>query len=172
MSMTEPERVALARLVDREAISACLLRYARGVDRADPDLIRSAFWEDAHDSHGRVTGSIDNFLDFFLPRQPDRQVAQHFITNHAVQLRGGSAASEAYFMSVAKSVHATDVELVGGRYLDTFEKRGDEWRIATRLVVLDWQTIGEGAMMAARLATANLGSRTRSDPSYAIFSTE
>jgi hypothetical protein len=172
MSMTEPERVAITRLVDREAISSCLLRYARGVDRADADLIRSAFWEDAHDSHGTVNGTVDDFLDFFMPRQADRQVAQHFITNHAVELRRGSAASEAYFMSVAKSVHDSDVELVGGRYLDTFEKRRDEWRIARRLVVLDWQTIADGATMATRLATANLGSRTRSDPSYDILTTE
>jgi hypothetical protein len=25
-----------------------------------------------------------------------------------------------------------------GRFLDRFERRGDEWRIARRLVVVDW----------------------------------
>jgi hypothetical protein len=28
--------------------------------------------------------------------------------------------------------------LVSGRYLDRFERRNDEWRIAERLVVHDW----------------------------------
>ena len=30
------------------------------------------------------------------------------------------------------------VTIVGGRYLDRFEQRGDEWRILTRVVTMDW----------------------------------
>ncbi|MFM7377387.1 MAG: nuclear transport factor 2 family protein [Erythrobacter sp.] len=28
--------------------------------------------------------------------------------------------------------------MYGGRYLDTYEKRGDEWRISSRRYVMDW----------------------------------
>jgi hypothetical protein len=28
--------------------------------------------------------------------------------------------------------------IVGGRYIDNLEKRGDEWRILHRLYVMDW----------------------------------
>ena len=28
--------------------------------------------------------------------------------------------------------------VVGGRYLDAFEKRGDDWRIASRMMLYDW----------------------------------
>jgi hypothetical protein len=38
-------------LADRKAIRHCLLRYARGVDRIDEDLLRSVYWEDATDEH-------------------------------------------------------------------------------------------------------------------------
>jgi hypothetical protein len=33
-----------------------MLREARGVDRRDEELIRSAYWGDAHDSHGQLNG--------------------------------------------------------------------------------------------------------------------
>ena len=38
-------------LADREAIRDCLYRYARGMDRCDEEMLRSAYWEDALDDH-------------------------------------------------------------------------------------------------------------------------
>ena len=31
-------------------------------------------------------------------------------------------------------------DLIGGRYLDEWERRGDEWRISARTYVLDWKS--------------------------------
>ena len=47
----------LAELADREAIRDCLHRYCRGVDRCDEDMLRSAYWEDAHDDHVVFAGT-------------------------------------------------------------------------------------------------------------------
>jgi hypothetical protein len=157
---------ALSALLDRQHISDCLLRYARGVDRLDVDLIRSSFWPDARDAHGPVNGSVDDFLNFFLPRQDVREAAQHLVMNHLVVLDGAMASSEAYFISVAKAVGRVEVEMVGGRYLDQFERRHGEWRISSRLVLLDWQCLGDGAGMAERLARSHGGARNPADPSY------
>lgn len=167
MESTDTEKTVRG-LIDRQQISDCLLRYARGVDRLDVDLIRSAFWPDAHDAHGAVDGTVDDFLGFFLPRQQGREVAQHLVTNQLVTIASGKASSEAYFVSVAKIVGSHEVEMVGGRYLDGFEQRRSEWRIASRLVLLDWQCMGDGRGMAARLSRSHTGVRGVEDPSYGL----
>jgi hypothetical protein len=153
-------------LVDRSEIWDCMLRYARGVDRLDEELIRSAYWTDAHDSHGRINGSIDNFLREWMLPQPSREVAFHILGNHLVKLDGASADAETYFVSAAKSYEGDQLELVGGRYLDRFERRQEQWRIKTRLVLLDWQCTADASGMTERLAAAHRGSRGPGDPSY------
>jgi len=163
-----PAREILRSLVDRQQISDCLLRYARGVDRLDVELIRSAFWPDARDAHGPVNGTVDDFLGFFLPRQHEREAAQHMVTNQFVTIEGPAASSEAYFVSVAKAAGSGEVEMVGGRYVDSFERRQGEWRIASRLVLLDWQCVADGTGMSERLSRSHRGTRSADDPSYGL----
>src|SRR5579862_3908887 len=45
-------------LADREAIRDCLYRYCRGVDRCDMELLRSAYWPGAMDTHTGFKGTI------------------------------------------------------------------------------------------------------------------
>jgi hypothetical protein len=166
MGAPTTESASLAALLDRQAISDCLARYARGVDRVDEELIRSAFWEDAHDAHGAFDGSPQEFIDWFVPNQGTREVAQHFLMNQSVQLDGKVADVETYFISMGKQRGSDVIESVGGRYVDLFEKRDGEWRIKTRLVLLDWQSVGDASNMGERLSRSNRGSRDRNDPSY------
>jgi hypothetical protein len=164
--MTDPRAAAIDALLDRQAIWDCMLRYARGVDRLDEQLIRSSYWADAHDSHGQLNGSLEDFLVGWLPGQEEREVAHHMLGNHQVELVGDSAHVETYFISASKGVDSTTLELVAGRYEDRFEKRAGEWRIATRLVLLDWQCTTDASGMAKRLARSHRGSRGPQDPSY------
>ncbi|HBF89936.1 MAG TPA: hypothetical protein DDX09_02110, partial [Hyphomonas atlantica] len=46
----------------REAIRDCLFRYARGIDRADEAMLRSAYWPDGTDHHGPYQGSASGFV--------------------------------------------------------------------------------------------------------------
>lgn len=48
---------------------------------------------------------------------------------------------EAYFFGAFPIKGASRGELVGGQYADLFEKRAQEWRIKTRLVMLDCQAM-------------------------------
>lgn len=162
----QPDLAALVALLDRQAISDCLVRYARGVDRLDQDLIRSAFWEDAHDAHGQIAGTVDDFLASWWPRQSAREVAQHLLANQAIELGVDAADVETYFLAVSKPYDDNQLEIVGGRYLDRFAKRAGEWRIKDRLVILDWQCVTDASGMAERLSRANRGSRGQNDPSY------
>ncbi len=130
----------LSEMVDREAIRDCMYRYARGIDRLDEQLLRSAYWPDAVDSHLMFKGTVDELIKWSFPlmRQMDRN--QHIIGNIYIVLNGSSAAVESYFYGIQRARIdgvARDI-LASGRYLDKFERRQGEWRVKDRLVVTDW----------------------------------
>lgn len=166
--MTEAVRLEpqLQELLDRQAIWDCLMRYTRGVDRLDEELIRSAFWPDARDSHGQMDGTVEEFITTWMPTQERREACQHAVHNHTVELAGDEAHVETYFQVAIRNRGSDTLELVGGRYLDHFTRRGGQWRIGARLVVLDWQCVGDSSRMDQRLASSHRGSRDSRDPSY------
>lgn len=165
--MTDIDQKTLGQIVDRQQIWDCLVRYIRGVDRMDLDLVRSAFWEDAHNSHGPVSGTVEDFIAGWMPGQARRAMSFHMVSNQTVEFEGDNLAHcEAYFFGAFPMKDDPRAELVGGRYADLFEKRGGDWRIKTRLVLLDWQAMADSSEMAARLATRHQGARDRTDPTY------
>lgn len=132
-------RAPLQALLDREAIRECLYRYCRGIDRVDEEALRSAYWEDATDCHGAWNGSADGFITQALQRlrQGGRRV--HQVNNIAIELHGNTAAVESSFFALQAPADAPAKRtLLCGRYLDRFERRIGEWRIAARTVVYDW----------------------------------
>ena len=168
MTDVQLDQEVLARLLDRQLIWDCLLRYIRGVDRMDEELIRSAFWPDATNTHGPISGSVEDFIGGWYPAQGSRDVSFHMVSNQQVELdpARAEAHAEAYFMAAIRQTDADEIEIVGGRYVDRYEKRGPEWRIGTRLVLLDWQAMADASGMAARMTKRHSGSRDRRDPSY------
>lgn len=126
-------------LADREAIRDCLYRYSRGIDRCDMELVRSAYWPDAIDDHTGFRGTRDEFIAWALPNLRAMEQNVHMIGNILIRLDGAKAAVESYLWSVSVIAGETRrATFVCGRYLDQFERRNDEWRIANRLVVHDW----------------------------------
>lgn len=126
-------------LVDREAIRDCLARYSRGVDRFDPDMLRSIYWPDAIDDHGDMKGNVEQFIAWIEPLLRQGGPFIHMTGNSLIRIDGDVARVETYFWSVLTSPGASGRDYVtSGRYLDRFERRGDEWRIAARLVATDW----------------------------------
>jgi hypothetical protein len=157
----------LAGLLDRQEIMDCLHRYTRGVDRVDTDLIRSAFHPDAIDYHGPVTGTVEDFLAYWLPLQPAREVSQHYIANTTIDLDGDTAHAETYFTYVHKAAGTPDMTLSGGRYADRLERREIGWRIAMRVVIREWSMVADGSRTTAYLAQINRARKDHTDPTYA-----
>lgn len=153
-------------LIDRQAIVDCTLRYTRGVDRLDEELYRSAFHEDAVDFHGPAPLSPDDFLAWFLPQQEGREATQHYVLNHVVEIDGDTAHGETYFLAIIKWRAKDTVQMVGGRYVDRFERRDGEWRIALRLVVPEWHANADGVPDSPVLSRTDWRRRSRDDPSY------
>ncbi|OHV74320.1 nuclear transport factor 2 family protein [Pseudofrankia sp. BMG5.36] len=164
------EQAAIRQLLDKQAIHEAIMRYCRGVDRADPDLISSAYHPDAVDDHGRqcYTGATVGRGIVDLARS--WKVSAHHVTNQLITLHGDETAGcETYFM--ASQIIETEGDerllLALGRYVDRFERREGEWKIAHRLVIVELTHIvaaGDPPPLPS-----GLGSRDRNDPSYAAL---
>ncbi|UWU25800.1 nuclear transport factor 2 family protein (plasmid) [Rhizobium sp. CB3060] len=132
----------IAELLDREAIRDCLYRYCRGIDRADEAALRSAYWPDAHDSHGAYSGSAEGFIEFARGVFKTEPRNIHQITNVLIEfIDPAEAAVESYFTALQRGPDGERTirqVLLRGRYCDMFQKREGEWRIAERTVVYDW----------------------------------
>ena len=185
---------ALQMIIDRQAITDVLLRYARGADRLDIDCFRSVFWEDGGYEDSVVEGEARDFIPSLIGDTVRSffDTTQHFISNVRIDFEGADLAfTECYFLAfhvVPANREALDAVLgpermaelgadytrryeifVAGRYLDRFERRRGEWRVKKRRLVADWTTTapysGIGRKGLAALWKL-FGIRDRSDPSY------
>lgn len=173
--MTAPTSRILSELADREAIRECLYRYSRGVDRLDADMVRSAYWPDIVDNHTGFSGNAEGFIAWAFPIMGTMDQTQHFIANVLMSIRGDQADVESYFYGFHR-INRPDggkSDVIGaGRYLDRFEKRGDEWRIARREVVTDWfRQYPDSADWSQGMLGIMIepGGRKPDDPSYTIL---
>lgn len=135
-------RLEVERLRDFEAIRQLLYRYARGVDRADLQLLQSVYAEGGTDHHGPFDGLGVDFAHVVVDgaKKVWDHVGNHHITNHYIEVDGDRARAEVYFLACHPHVDNGRPELavMSGRYLDELEKRDSRWGIARRTVISDW----------------------------------
>jgi SnoaL-like domain len=167
--------VDLRAVADRQEIHEVLMRYCRGIDRGDPEVLSSVYHEGAVDRHGpfQFTDAQTEMAKLTIPRLDAlRGVAQHHITNYLIELHGDTAEVESYFLAFQPTKLDDDSEvlaLMGGRYLDRFERRDGRWGIIERSVVVDWSRAelqGEDWPAAKDFPPPG---RRESDPSHALF---
>jgi hypothetical protein len=132
----------LREVADRQEIHQTLMRYCRGVDRADEDLINSAFHPGAVDDHGTPRPATELAHGVAHGSQPQ---LMHFTGNVLIDLDGDTAFVESYFMSFSPQEEdgVTSTRTRAGRYVDRFERRDGAWKIAHRLVVDEWARLDE-----------------------------
>lgn len=169
--IAELERL-VAQLSARQAIRDVLVRYCRGADRCDVDLMRSCFFDDAIDEHGFFTGRAWDFAPLAARNLAEGfQSTKHFMSNEWIEVSGDAARSESYILALLRRERTgvlTDVTF-SARYLDRFERRSGEWRIAHRLLVSDGTRVDEVVGHEDRMDNAITGARGRADPAYAWF---
>lgn len=137
---SKPEE-ATRRLTDRAAIQDVLLRYARGVDRRDLDLVAACFTPDASYESALASGTIADALARLRDRMARYEATMHFIGNQLVEISGDTASSETYAVAYHRLTDAGIPTLfsVGVRYLDELVRSGECWRIRHRVVKTEWQ---------------------------------
>ena len=166
----ESRAVKLDALLDRTEILDCIHRYARGMDRLDRALARSAYHDDAIDDHGGFVGQVDKFLDWAFDYHAGQIRHQHYVTNHSVELDGDKAHAETYYLFIGTDRNPeVPVLAVGGRYIDRFERRDGRWAIAARVCLVEWQTSLKSDLPEAAfefMAAVGTVARDKSDSSY------
>jgi ketosteroid isomerase-like protein len=152
-------------LSDRQAIMDCIQRYARGIDRHDVELVQSCYHPDALDDHGFYVGPGQGLAEAANEMHQGLLSHQHHMTNHVIEIDGDTAHGETYYFVVMRG-NTGVTNLVSGRYIDRFERRDDEWRIAARVCMVENMVEIPTADMVETDRLFAPGSIDRSDLSY------
>jgi SnoaL-like protein len=166
----------LQEMVDEFELRRLVHTYCRAVDRGDITLLKTLYHHDAVDAHGRFSqGSADAFLDQLTAARPYIRSMQHNVTTANFAINGQSAEGEIYTIAVhTLAGNGRDVDLVvGGRYLDKYEKRHGTWKIIERTIVTDWAKVTDpSAMDLSHPITKDTvkGKPGADDPSFGFFS--
>lgn len=155
----------------RREITNALQRYCDGVDRIDEALIRSAYHPDAWDDHGVYSCPIDEFVSLAIPAlRKSFSATTHSLSNIEIEINGDRAAVQSYVQASHLRAFPGEtrmLELLGGRYLDLFERRA-EWRISYRRLVVDWH-VELPAPPISSGSSYRKASRDENDDFYALF---
>lgn len=168
MSTISPQMQAT---IDRMDIMQVLARHSHGVDRCDAEVLRSCYWDDATVDYAGSSGGAHEVVTNIATNLRNMERTLHSIGNILIDVNGDAAKSQTY----CTAYHLVDGPngkpydmVVGGRYLDTWEKRNGEWKMSHRLYVMDWDQ-NMPATRATDGMLANIktrGARSPDDPWY------
>jgi hypothetical protein len=128
-------------LLDKQEIHERLTAFSRGMDRFDHASYSSAFWPDATMAAGPFVGTPQECWDWAVPMHEAGQIlTHHALLNCTIDIDGDVAHTETYYLFVARN-RDESVWQAGGRYVDRFERRGGEWRIAMRHNAIEWSCL-------------------------------
>jgi len=162
----------LRRLLDQRQIEDAILRYCRGIDRMDRELVRSCYHPDATDEHGSFSGGVDEFLDWVWRLLARYESTMHLIGNVLVEVEGERAAAETYGVAFHRGPESSpQLNLITGfRFLDRFERRGGgPWKIAARVAVTEWSRRDDPAGRWPVPESLRSGRRDGSDALYSLL---
>lgn len=135
----------LDELEARTEIEDALKRFARAVDRQDWKLARTLYHDGAFDDHGFFKGPPDEFLAHITKTHVHQDHSMHFNTNVLIEFTAADKAFVETYVLVLQRFRPGDAKVPAGsaglrvlasaRYLDRFERRNGEWRVAHRTLV-------------------------------------
>lgn len=162
------------------AIRTCLARLARGEDRRDAALITASLWPECDTDYGVYKAGFKDYLAWVVPGAEAITNTQHVLGQSHIEHHGNVARVETQVISYHRVDYgeAEHDTCIGGRYLDVFEKRGEEWRIASRAMLYDWfQDWGAAAdwsqgVMGMPFSADHFSGRAHGDASARFFAGE
>jgi len=128
----------LQELWDRQLLHDNMMQYARGVDRMDHELMKSAYWPDSIDDHGVFIGGGQEWADVAITYKDLIWSNSHHVSNVMIEIENDRAKRESMFINVVNYKEPAISMFEGGRYRDLCEKRDGEWRILHRVCIWDW----------------------------------
>lgn len=172
VSAVSSARAEIDRLSAKDAISECIFRYARGIDRIDESLLRSVFHPDAIiDFSPSFKGPLDDWIALSIAHQRSQFQAHHMFGLVSIQVAGDRAVAESYGLARHKNrIDGKWLDLIiAFRTFDRFSRRSGEWKISERKQVTDWaRTVGisDGNDLLYENGFLEKGARNRLDASY------
>lgn len=158
-------------LLAEASIRDIQIRYCRGVDRMDFELLRTCFHPEATMDYGFFACGVDEFIALAEASLKAYLGTTHFTGNQLVEVSGDSAWAEHYTVATHRCPPEEAIPLhdlvTAVRYIDRMECRDGDWRIARRVLILDWwrkdpvPDFGPGPEVQP-------GRRDRSDASYPL----
>ena len=178
----------LQRLLDKDEIEGVLQKWAHSVGRKDWDKVREVFFEDATDAHsGRYEGGVEGFFAWQKRHHVGVEQSVHFIGSGQIEFATPELAlSQSYVIAFHRyglEARQARIDIFGpeqadrvkpmhsnivGRYIDRFEKRKGEWRIAKRVSVIEWVRFEEAPWDLPFQPGWTAAKRGRDDASYAM----
>jgi SnoaL-like domain len=164
----------LQALLDQRSIADLVLRYCRGIDRLDLELVRDCYHPDATDEHGTFVGTRDEYVEWVAGVLARFTGTMHLVANQLIEVDGDRARSETYGVAYHWGEPPDDPRrnfTTGFRYVDRFTRRDGVWRIAGRVAVREWTHVvpaGQRLVIPPE-HDGRRGRRDRDDPSYEVF---
>jgi hypothetical protein len=147
------------------------LRFCRGVDRTDFELLRTCFHPDAVIDFGFFEGDVDRFIELSGQSVRAYTGTTHVTGNQQVEVNGGWAWAEHYTHAthrIAADENGPERDYVTSmRYIDVMERRDGRWAIARRALVLDWSRTDPVQRFGTEPKTRS-GERNPRDISYEL----
>jgi uncharacterized protein (TIGR02246 family) len=142
---TQPDPISY--VADRLAISDLVHAYAQGVDRRDPESVARLFTEDGTFVAYATPGDAEPTSRSHGHDEITRAIAMaryyrsttHTIGNHLASIEGDRATGETRCVAYHVLGDEGDETLLVWhiRYLDTYERRSEGWRIDDRVLRVD-----------------------------------
>jgi len=138
----------LQELIDRQEIADVIQRYCRTLDWLDEAGQASCYWPDAAIEYGFFTGRAEDFLPVVMETERSLARRWHMLSTPLIRFHSSTtASSECYGVFGGGRLQddgSIAGDLIGGRYLDEWEKRatvsGEQWRICARTYIVDWKS--------------------------------
>lgn len=159
-------------LAARHQILNALAVHSRGVDRADANLLGSAYHPGATVDYGFFIGPAADFVPILAGAQKGTLPTLHRTANSEIRISGDCAVSESYVIAYAEEAEVQ--RLIFGRYLDRHECRDGVWKLVHRTYVLDGNTNRAGTVVRADPPVVHdnyvpEGAKGASDPGRALL---
>ena len=171
------------RLEAREAIRDVIAAYAHAIDRRRWELMEALFHDDAEFGFGPVSGGWRGFVEQARAIIDPCVATQHQLGQVLFGFEGDGVCHTETYMTAMHTIPpgypVPDVfpdkgklysAVIAGRYVDRFELRNGEWRIAKRQGLYDWREFREveGVDLSA-LPEGSAGFHDERDPASAVL---
>ena len=155
----------LRTLLDRQAISDVVIRYATGIDMRDWEAYRSCFTDQLEVDFTSFSGGEprtltgDEWVAGVRAGLSGFAATQHISTNHVITLDGDEATCVSYMQAqhYLPNEKGDNALTLGGYYTNTLVRTGDGWRIRRCRLTVTWTTGNRHIFELARERYAQMG---------------